>query len=75
MVFNRVGGVDDQVENNLIQQVGKAGHHGQIRIKISDHFSRVFPFVTTNGNGTAQGAVQIRGDLVIAAGVAEFLHR
>jgi hypothetical protein len=56
---DRLGGVHDQMQEDLVDLAGKAGHGGQVRVGPEGDLGHVFPFVSRHGDGTLDGLVQV----------------
>jgi hypothetical protein len=74
LLSDRVGGVDQQVEQHLVHFSWQAGHRRQFRIQFGLNLRDVFPLVAGDRDGVLDRAVQIDGNPVLVSGVREFLH-
>ena len=69
-----VRGVDDQVQEDLVQVARPAGYRGQIVGQIGNGFGNVFPFVSGNRQGVFDGPLDVDALLLVAVRMGEFLH-
>jgi len=69
-----VGGVDDEVEDDLVEFSGEAGDAGQVGLEILDDIGDVFPLVGGEDEGIFDGLVEVGGDFFAAAAMGEITH-
>ena len=69
-----MGGVDDEIEDDLVELPWKTQHRRQVGRKIGCHFGDVFPFVARHRDRHFDGVVEIQRFLFLAAGMRELLH-
>ena len=68
-----MGGVDDEVQEDLVQVAHVAEHSRQLA-ELGRDVGDVFVFVLGDGQRGPQGLVQVGGSLLFLIGVREFLH-
>ena len=69
-----MGGVDQQVEEDLAHFIGEAGNQGQVIGKICFHISQLVPFIAGDDQGGIDQIVQGKRNFFLAAGMRELLH-
>ena len=69
-----MGGIDEEIENDLVDIAGIADHGGQIFIELEGNVGHIFPLVAGDGDGGLDGFVEIGRGLIGRVGVGELLH-
>ena len=72
--FDRVGGVDDQVEKNLTEFADVAAHERKI-CEVGLDVGEVFVFVARDGEHRLDRVVDVRGVVFVGPRVPELAHR
>ena len=73
-VGDGVGGVDDQVEDDLIEFAGQAEDAGQAGLEVLDDGGDIFPFVGGDDERVFHRLVEVHRDFFAAAGMGEIAH-
>src|SRR5260221_6221050 len=69
-----MGGIDDEIQDDLIKFPGQARNRGQGTVELSQYFSEVFPLVASHGDRALNGMVQVDRALLPSAWVRELFH-
>ena len=73
-VGDGVRGVDDQVENDLVEFPGQAEDARQVGLEVLDHVGDVFPFVGGDHQGAFHRLVEVNRDFLAAARMGKIPH-
>lgn len=74
-IADGMGGVDQQIEQHLLDGAGEARHPWQVRRQIGDRLGHVFVFVACHGEGGEHRLVEIHRRPFATIGMGEVLHR
>src|SRR5208337_2415377 len=75
LVLDGVGGIDDQVENDLIQLSHMAGDQRQAGAELGFDFGDVFPLVAGHRDGGLDRLVDVDQRFFPGVGMGKLLHR
>ena len=69
-----MGGINDNIQDDLADIAGKARKVRQVWIKVSHHISDVFPLVAGDGNGAFNYFVEINANFVLTTWMGKFFN-
>src|SRR5262245_59393887 len=73
-VADGVGGIDDQIEDDLVEFAEEAGDGRQRRVEFQREVSDILPFISRHGRRGLDGFVEVHRGLFLAARMRKFLH-
>src|ERR1700677_1806440 len=74
LVLDGMGGVDHDVEDDLVELSRQTGNQRQGRVEVSLQIGDVLPLVAADSQGALDGAIKVNRNFGFGARVREFFH-
>src|SRR5579883_3466706 len=74
-IGNRMGGVDNEIQDHLVELSGDSGHRRQVRIQVGGEVGDVLPFISRDQGHIFDRAVDVNRHFDYRAGMRKLAHR